>query len=184
MAIDLLVTAHQDLSGADLDRLRELFDDEYLHDFGDWNPERPYGYAPADFHVTATRAGKLLGHVGFQMRTIGVGDRDVRVAGVGGVLVSDAARGSGLGSHLMHRAQKSMRGDAAVSFGYLGCRPEVVPFYESVGWTLVHARERHTARLNPAEIIESDSAPILICSAVQPVHAWPEGDVDLRGGAW
>lgn len=184
MTVEIAVTAHQNLSGSGIDRLRDLFDDEYLHDFGDWDPDAPYGYSPADFHVTASCAGRLVGHVGFQVRTIGVGDLDVSVAGTGGVLVSEDARGSGLGRQLMQRAQQVMRDDAAVSFGYLGCRLEIVSFYESVDWTRIYARERHTARLDPSEIIESASSPILISSATQSVHEWPEGDVDLRGGAW
>lgn len=185
MTIDLRVTAHPDLTASDLRALRELFDHEYLDEYGDWNPDAPYGYSPADIHVTASDGdGRLLGHVGFQARTIIVGDREVLVAGTGGVLVIEAARGLGVGRRLMHRAQQSMRDDARVSFGYLGCRPAVVPFYESTGWTRIHALERHTARLNPATIVESDSAPILICPAVRAIQEWPAGHIDLLGGAW
>jgi len=77
-----------------------------------------------------------------------------------------------------------MREDAAVSFGYLGCRPAVVPFYEAAGWTRIDVLERHTSRRDPAETIEARSAPVLICPAVRAVHEWPTGHVDLRGGAW
>lgn len=184
MTIDLRVTTHHELREADLVRLRDLFDGEYRHEHGEWDPDAPYGYAPADVHVLATQDGHLIGHVGFQPRTISVGGRDVLVAGTGGVLVSESARGSGLGRRLMRRAQQSMREDAAVSFGYLGCRPAVVPFYEAAGWTRVDVIERHTSRRDPRETIESRSAPVLICPAVRAVLEWPAGPVDLRGGAW
>ncbi|MDF2563531.1 MAG: hypothetical protein K0R99_4977, partial [Microbacterium sp.] len=31
-------------------------------------------------------------------------------------------------------AQQEMRKNARIEFGYLGCREEVVPFYERAGW--------------------------------------------------
>jgi hypothetical protein len=84
----------------------------------------------------------------------------------------------------MHRAQEAMRQTQGVEFGYLGCRPAVVPFYEAAGWHRIHAVERHLSRLDPTSVIESDSAPILICAAARIAEQWPEGDIDLRGGAW
>jgi len=41
----------------------------------------------------------------------------------------------------MSHAQQAMRDDDRVSFGYLGCREEVVPFYERTGWSRVNAVE-------------------------------------------
>ncbi|RCS99215.1 GNAT family N-acetyltransferase [Brevibacterium aurantiacum] len=184
MTVNLEVVAHHDLDQPDLARLRGLFDSEYLAEHGQWDPARPYGYSPADFHVIARSGNDVVGHVGFQKRVISVGKNDVLVAGTGGVLVSNTARGAGLGLQLMDRAQESMRNDAAVSFGYLGCRPAVVPFYLSAGWTRIQATERHTARLDPSQMVESDSSPILICPAARTVTDWPEGDIDLHGGPW
>lgn len=149
MTVNLEVVAHHDLDQPDLARLRGLFDSEYLAEYGEWDPARPYGYSPADFHVIARSGNDVVGHVGFQKRVISVGKIDVLVAGTGGVLVSNTARGAGLGLQLMDRAQECMRNDAAVSFGYLGCRPAVVPFYLSAGWTRIRATERHIARLDP-----------------------------------
>lgn len=38
------IVAHQELTEADLSELRQLFDSEYLKEFGEWDPQPPYGY--------------------------------------------------------------------------------------------------------------------------------------------
>ena len=45
-AIEIL--AQQELPEADLVALREFFDSEYREDFGEWDPQQPYGYALHD----------------------------------------------------------------------------------------------------------------------------------------
>lgn len=87
------VIAHEDLSEAELCELRRLFDSEYLDDFGEWDPEQPYGYAPHDVHVVARIDGRVVGHVGWACREVDIGLETVAIAGVGGVLVSDEERG-------------------------------------------------------------------------------------------
>lgn len=141
---------HSDLSRRELECLRDLFDGEYFREHGPWDPDAPYGYAPADVHVVVSSGGRLLGHVGFQLRSIAVGVCDVAVAGAGGVLVCKESRGIGLGAALMRRAQAAMRsfdvpGRPKAEFGYLGCRPEVVPFYQATGWRRIDVVERHVS---------------------------------------
>lgn len=141
---------HSDLSRRELECLRDLFDGEYFREHGPWDPDAPYGYAPADVHVVVSSDGRLLGHVGFQLRSIAVGVCGVTVAGTGGVLVRKESRGIGLGAALMRRAQASMRsfdvpGRPRAEFGYLGCRPEVVPFYQATGWRRIDVVECHVS---------------------------------------
>ena len=141
---------HSDLSRRELECLRDLFDGEYFREHGPWDPDAPYGYAPADVHVVVSSDGRLLGHVGFQLRSIAVGVCGVAVAGTGGVLVRKESRGIGLGAALMRRAQAAMRsfdvpGKPKAEFGYLGCRPEVVPFYQATGWRRIDVGERHVS---------------------------------------
>ena len=182
--VNLTVNQHSLLSSIALAEMRRLFDAEYRADFGEWDPERPYGYAPADWHVLAWAGRRLVGHVGFQRRVIEVGGVEVAVAGTGGMLVAPEARDSGVGKRLLFRAQRSMVEDAEADFGYLGCRPAVVGFYESAGWVRIRARESHTDRLDPTRTVVNESSPVLICPALRPVTEWPSGDIDLRGGAW
>jgi len=178
------VRRHADLAAVELDALQKLFDGEYLDGFGPWSPDAPYGYSPADTHVLAFRGRDVVGHVGFQRRQIAVGAHNVVVAGTGGVLVDEAARGTGLGKLVMRHAQQAMRAEPEIEFGFLGCRPEVVPFYEKAAWVQVHATERCISRLDQKSVVQTDGGPILICSALRETSEWPEGDVDLRGTPW
>jgi len=178
------VLRHSDLTAADVDALQKLFDNEYLKDFGPWTPDAPYGYSPADTHVLAFQGRDLAAHVGFQRRRIAVGMHEVVVAGTGGVIVDDASRGTGLGSLVMRRAQQAMRAEREIEFGFLGCRPEVVPFYQKAGWVPVHATERCISRLDQRSVVQTDGGPILICAALRGTSEWPEGDIDLRGTPW
>lgn len=181
--IEINVVAHDELTSSDLVGLRRLFDAEYLEDFGKWDPGMPYGYAPQAVHVIARNKGEVVGHVGWGRRTIGIGDHEVEIAGVGGVLISNAVRGERVGTRLMASAAKSMKTASGIAFGYLGCREEVVSFYTSCGWTRISAAERSIDRLGrPSE--DPPGQPLLILPVEVEVADWPAGAVDLRGRAW
>lgn len=178
------VRRHDDLTSAELDALAHLFDSEYQNEYGAWNPDEPYGYSPADTHVMAFHSRELIAHVGFQRRLISVGGREILVAGTGGVLVDKSSRGTGIGGRTLRCAQKVMRDEAGVDFGFLGCREEVVPFYKSTGWVQIHATERCLSRLDQISVVVSEGGPNLVCSAKRTVSQWPQGDIDLRGTPW
>ncbi|WP_110589284.1 GNAT family N-acetyltransferase [Microbacterium suaedae] len=177
------VIAHKEITETDLGELRRLFDSEYLEDFGEWDQEQPYGYAPHDAHVMARIDDRVVGHVGWTRREIAVGTETVAIAGVGGVLVCDEARGQRLGVDLMELAARSMRDHGGVSFGYLGCREQVVPFYLSCGWARIVASERSIGR-DGEPVVDEPGQPILIRPITTSLELWPEGDIDLRGRAW
>jgi aminoglycoside 2'-N-acetyltransferase I len=177
------VVGHDDLSRTHLDQLQVLFDHEYLDGYGPWTPDAPYGYSPADMHLLVTHGSEVVAHAGFERRVIAVGEHDVAVGGTGGVLVSDHARGGGLGGRLMSHLARTMRSAAGIEYGYLGCRPEVVPFYASSGWRLVTATERSRSRLDGTAVVTTD-APILILPVLRTVSDWPAGVIDLRGTPW
>ena len=181
VSIDVVV--HEALTAEDLAQLRRLFDDEYLDAFGSWDPAQPYGYAPHDVHVMARTDAGIAGHVGWARRTIGVGNADVVIAGVGGVLITERARGQRLGNRMLARAAQTMNDAGGIDFGYLGCREEVVRFYESCGWHRIRATERSIGR--DGILVEDPPGPPLLVFPVKRDRAtWPPGAVDLRGRAW
>lgn len=100
----VVAVAHDALTLDDLAGLRALFDQEYSATHGPWDPGLPYGYAPHDVHHLARTEGSVVGHVGWARRVITVGDAEVTVAGVGGVLVAPHERGRGLAQTLMATA--------------------------------------------------------------------------------
>lgn len=181
IAID--VVAHTDLKAGDVGRLRRLFDAEYKQNFGEWDLELPYGYAPHDFHIVARQRGEIVGHVGWARRDIRVGNHEIVVAGVGGVLVSDRARGQQLGGRLIARAADSMTVAGGIAFGYLGCREEVISFYTAYGWSRISAAERSISRAGQP-VFDAPGQPLLVLPVESPLTSWPVGQVDLRGRAW
>lgn len=127
--------------------------------------------------------GTLMAHLDFERRLIGVGDRDVLVAGVGEVATHPQQQGKGLGRRLMAELRRVLTADTPVDFGYLGCREEIVGYYERVGW---HRIDQKTREIDPGsrEWTVSDG-PTLILPATSPLSAWPrEGTIDLRGMWW
>ncbi|QBJ20561.1 MULTISPECIES: GNAT family N-acetyltransferase [Kocuria] len=181
---DICLAWHEELTGKQLDQLGELFDAEYRADEGAWDPDAPYGYAPAALHVMAVEGGRVVGHVGTQRRMISVGDHEVLVAGTGGVLVSPSHRGQGLGARLLVAAQDAARSIAPAHYGYLGCREEVVPFYESCGYKRIEVTERFRSRDGSSQTVEETGAPVMVSSGTRDVGTWPQGSVDLRGRCW
>ena len=63
------VVQHAAVTPARAKELRRLFDAEQLADFGDWDPERPYGYAAHDVHVIDRAGADIIGHLGRARRT-------------------------------------------------------------------------------------------------------------------
>lgn len=62
-SIEVLV--HQELTEADLRGIRQLFESEYLKEFGESDPQQPYGYASHDVRIVARIEGCVVGHVGW-----------------------------------------------------------------------------------------------------------------------
>lgn len=182
MSLTFRVVRHHELTDDDLSGLRALFDAEYLTQFGEWNPEQPYGYARHDVHVIASRGDDTVGHVGWAHRGISVGEREMTIAGVGGVLVAKAARGLQLGEQLMRTVVISMGDAGGIEFGYLGCREEVVPFYQACGWMRVVAAEWSLNRTGSSSM-DPPGQPLLVFP-LGSSSDWPEGEIDLRGRAW
>ncbi|WP_230854929.1 GNAT family N-acetyltransferase [Arthrobacter terrae] len=99
------------------------------------------------------------------------------------MLVSENARGFGLGERLLRAAHRSMLEAEGIQFGYLGCRETVVPFYRSCGWQRISVCERSVSR--EGRVVEDPPGqPLLILPIASSLSDWPTGVVDLRGRAW
>lgn len=181
---DVGVVDHENLADEDLAGLQTLFDAEYFAEHGPWSSESPYGYAGHDVHVIARDGDAIVGHVGWARRVIGVGDREVVIAGVGGVLVAPSARGTSLGRHLLSAAVGAMRRATGIEYGYLGCREAVAAFYASCGWTRIEAEERYVDRATGQTVEDAAGAPLFIRGVQRREAEWPTGLVDLRGRPW
>ncbi|HFR3770424.1 TPA: GNAT family N-acetyltransferase [Streptococcus suis] len=180
---NLLFCSTEHLTGQQVQTIKELFDREYRDDYGEWNLKQPYGYAPQDYHLLAYLGEDLVGHMGSQVRTISVGAEECLVAGIGGVLIAPEFRGKGLGRDMMTRLLEENTQTLVVDFSYLGCREEVVPYYEACGFYRINRMEILIDRLTGKEQ-QQISATIMIASAKKGKKDFPEGDIDLKGRAW
>ena len=127
--------------------------------------------------------GAPVAHLDFERRIIGVGDREVLVAGVGEVATHPDRQGRGLGRLLMAELRRALTAETPVDFGYLGCREEVIGFYERVGWYRIHQKTREIDPRSGEWTVSE--GPTLILPATAPLSAWPrEGTIDLRGMWW
>jgi hypothetical protein len=136
-------------------------------------------WRPKDLHLLLYVDGRAETHIGLLRHTISVGDRSLRVCGVGGVVTAHASHGKGYASHAMRYAGAFMCRELDVDFGLLFCRDPLVPFYERMGWQKV---------LAPV-LIEQPEGPIqspmnvmvLTCGAA---GEWPAGPVKLNSLPW
>ncbi|WP_159825763.1 GNAT family N-acetyltransferase [Arthrobacter sp. 9AX] len=171
------------LSASDYADMAVLFDSEYEDEWGPWNPKQGYGYARGELHCLVRDGGNLVGYAASARRFVAVGKGEVVVAGIGGVLTAAATRGQRIGHGMMSSLQEAMRGDAPAEFGLLGCREEVVPFYQSCGFVLVESLIRDVSPRDAMTVIES-AGPTLVCAGTKSIEAWPAGTIDLRGLPW
>lgn len=183
MSIDIFPIWDNQLSTGQLQSLKKLFDNEYKTDYGEWNREKPYGYAPAELRIIAVERDKIVGHVSMQRRQIEVNRKKLLVAGTGGVLVAPEYRKDKLGKKLLHTLHNANETIAPVDFGYLGCREAVVNFYESCGYTRIYATQISISR-ETGEISKSTDSPIMICPELKEIQDFPTGTININGIIW
>lgn len=172
-----------ELTPVDYADMAALFDSEYADEWGPWDPKQGYGYAQGELHALARRDGQLLGYAASARRFIGVGTDELLIAGTGGVLTRKDARGIGVGRKVLLALQDTSRSCAPADFGLLGCREEVVTFYESCGYTRIHSLILDVSPRDAMTVVRSHG-PTMICAGTRSADDWPEGTIDLRGLPW
>ena len=130
-----------------------------------------------------TPDGTIVAHLDFERRVVGVGDRDIRIAGTGEVAVHPDWQRHGLGRRLMNAFRAVLRERTPVDFGYLNCLEDVAGFYIAVGW---HRTDQPSLRLHPDTGEPTTwTGATMILPVRQPLERWPrEETVDLRGMSW
>lgn len=131
-----------------------------------------------DLHVLVFHKRSLVSHVGLVKHSVRLGEEDVPVAGIGGVLTHPDYRGCGLGQTAMRRAEEHARDVLGISFGMLFCRPEMQPWYEAQGWLRT---EVPVWVEQPDGIIEMPLPTLVKCFANQN---WPPKAIQLRSCPW
>jgi aminoglycoside 2'-N-acetyltransferase I len=97
-------------------------------------PGRAIEWAAHQSSVIGWLEGVALCYVGITLRDARWNDCAVRVGGIGGVKTHPASRGRRFATTAIQQALDFFREQGDVDFGLLVCEPDLVPFYEHLGW--------------------------------------------------
>jgi predicted N-acetyltransferase YhbS len=90
-------------------------------------------------HVGLREGGRLIGHAGWvPVEVESASGASFRILGLGSVMMHRHHRGNGMGGRLVRRAMDRM-GEVGDPVAMLFCRPVRLPFYERLGWRVMHA---------------------------------------------
>jgi predicted N-acetyltransferase YhbS len=118
---------------------------------------------------------QLVASAGLTTATVGVGDAQFDVVGLGGVIVRADRRGEGLARRVVEEALVRAR-RIGPAFVILFCHDDRSGLYERLGFAIVHspARVQQPGGFEP-------SAQLMMWHALQPGVSWPDGEVTLFG---
>ena len=122
--------------------------------------------------------GEPVSHAGILKHSVSVNGEPVSVVGLGGVVTVPEAQGKGFARQLVRHAMRFAEGEWKVDAGLLFCRPQMVAYYEGLGWQVVES----------PVIIEQPSGKIASPLQVMVLPfgevCWPAGSVDLQSLPW
>lgn len=155
-------------TGADLDEITGAVEDPF--------EVAAYGVTARDkdVHFGVRSEGRLVAHAGLVEADVEVGERRLRVAGLGGVVVAPGMRGHGLARLVVDTAVAHARGTGA-EFGLLFCLPDRVALYEKLGWRVLPGGMRVE---QPGGVIDHPLRTMWTPLAEGAV--WPQGPARLR----
>jgi GNAT superfamily N-acetyltransferase len=120
----------------------------------------------------------LIGCLGILRRTVAVGERDIRVGGIAGVITHSEWRRRGVTSALLKEAVGFIGHHLGCEFGLLLCRKEIVSVYAQGGWRRVDGPTRFS---QPSGKQTYPGATMIYQCTGRP---WPPGPIDLCGLPW
>ncbi|MHA6765518.1 GNAT family N-acetyltransferase [Streptacidiphilus sp. PAMC 29251] len=140
-----------------------------------WSGARP------EARIIGSAGDRPVAHLGLLRRFLRVADTDTSllVGDVGLVAVDPDLQGRRVGSALLDRTTRAMA-DLALPFGFLTCRPEVVPFYRGGGWQQVDGQV--TRMIDNNHRPEVYHGPALVLPVAAPLTHWPHGHTVDRNG--
>jgi nodulation protein A len=180
-AVTWSVTWENDMSTAGHEALAVLLGRAFPHNAEQFRGTRTWSGARPEVRVVGSVDGRPIAHLAILRRFLRVPDTDadVLVGDAGLVSVDPDVQGTGIGRALLDRTTRLLT-DLALPFGFLTCRPAVVPFYRSGGWQ--QAQGQVTRMIDDSHQTEVHNGPAMVL----PVHAtmadWPHGHAVDRNG--
>lgn len=140
-----------------------------------WSGARPEG------RVIGYDGRRPVSRLGFLRRMLRIESQaaGVFIADVGLVGTDPDYRGLGIGVRLLDETSAVFR-QLQIRFGFLTCRPAVIPFYEKAGW--LHLPGQVTRMITNLGEPERYTGPALMLPAMSDASGWPAGQVLVRDG--
>lgn len=135
-------------------------------------------WRPKDPRFLLYDSGELVSHAGILKHVVIVSGEPVPVAGLGGVVTVPDAQRKGFARRLVQHAMRFAESEWKVDAGLLFCRPQMVAYYESLGWQIVEAPvmiEQPGGRI---------ASPLSVMVLAFGRMVWPTGSVELQSLPW
>jgi GNAT superfamily N-acetyltransferase len=135
-------------------------------------------WRPKDLHFLLYSGGEPVSHVGILKHVVTVNAESVTVGGVGGVVTVPEAQKKGFARRLMQHTAKFFEREWKVAGGLLFCLPEMVAYYEALGWQ----------RLESPVLIEQPNgkiaSPLRVMVLPLSKEEWLNGSIELGSLPW
>lgn len=143
--------------------------------------ERSWSGARPEARIIGDSGDRPIAHLGLLRRFLRVpgNGASLLVGDVGLVAVDPDFQGQGVGSTLLDQSRRMMT-ELGLPFGFLTCRPGVVPFYESGGWRMMNGQV--TRMIDNGHQAESYRGPAMVLPVHGQLSDWPEACVIDRNG--
>lgn len=135
-------------------------------------------WSRVDWHILVWIGQELVSHAEVVERVVSVGNREMAVGGMGGVVTKPVWRNRGLATLCVEAARNFICGELDLAYGLLMCDKSVVPFYERLGWTVVAGPLYYDQP--DGKVIFEDVLMVFPCRG----QVWPAGSIDVQGPPW
>jgi predicted acetyltransferase len=135
-------------------------------------------WATADWTVMVWEDEDLVSNVHIVERTVRVGEKPVRLGGIGNVATKVEWRKRGFARSALKAAQDFLLDPLKVDFGMMIATEPMVSRYEKLGWKMV-AKSMCIDQPDGKTTLNYPVMVLPVCSQV-----WPEGEIDLCGLPW
>ena len=163
-----------DLTTAEREQVGELLRTVFTVD----EPGHDWQWAIDDWDVMVWVGERLVSRLGLVERIARVGEREVRLTGVGGVGTLPDARRRGYAALALRAAERFLRDELRADFGLLICAEKRIPFYGRLGWRVVGG----------PVVFEQPGGKRTLAGTAMALPGtksdWPDGVIDLCGLPW
>ncbi len=125
--------------------------------------------------------GAVIAHLGVVDRSVLIGEKILRIAGIQGVIVLPEYRKKGLSDHLLAAAMNEAQ-RRGFDFGLLFCLPALEKVYARCGWHCLS--QRNIIRVDDDGTEKPLPQKNIAMEYPLQLNTFPEGDIHLQGNDW